>query len=250
MIRHAAPYASAALAGAVLALAGCATAPPTEDLPRGRMTLYVTAGANIGAVVGRVHGRRLTLDRVALVVYDLELEGETAEECVPDDGSPNDTGCEEFARGPLLVELPLDGSVLRLLSVDVPVGVYDEFEFDIHATGHDRGRHDLALLQDYPEMARVSIRVEGTYMGDPFLFTVDYDEEQEARLSPELVIREGESVGLTLVLDVATWFDSPQGLVDPRQAMDDGPFEDLVEDNIEASVRAFRDDDGDGRPGG
>lgn len=248
MMRHAAPCAPALLAGALLALSGCASAPAPESVPRGRMTLSVTAGADVSQVVGRVQGRRLTLDRVALVVQDLELEGETGE-CVPDDGSPNDTGCQEFARGPFLVELPLDGSVLRLMTVDVPAGVYDELEFDIHATGHDGGRHDVALLQEYPEMARVSMRIEGTYDGEPFLFTVDYDEEQEAELSPELIVREGSAVGLTVVLDVARWFESPQGLVDPRQAMEDGPFEDLVEDNIERTVRAFRDDDGDGRPG-
>lgn len=248
MRRHPASYAPVALAGALLVLSGCATAPPTENVPRGRMTLYVTAGADVSEVVGRVQGRRLSLDRVAIVIQDLELEGETVEECVPDDGSPNDTGCEEFARGPILLEVPLDGSLAEVLTVDVPVGVYDEFEFDIHATGHDGGRHDLALLQDYPEMARVSMRIEGTYDGEPFLFTVDYDEEQEAELSPPLVVMEGGIVGITLLLDVARWFDSPQGLVDPRQAMEDGPFEDLVEDNIERTTRAFRDDDGDGRP--
>ncbi len=55
-------------------------------------------------------------------------------------------------------------------------------------------------------------------------------------------------VKVTLRLDVSTWFLNAgnTGLVDPASANKGGVNENVVRDNIRASIDAFRDDDSDG----
>ena len=72
----------------------------------------------------------LVLSRVALVLQEVELERLSAEDCP--DGVPDDDSCEEFEAGPFLLELPLDGSVTTMVSVDADPDIYDEVEFEIH----------------------------------------------------------------------------------------------------------------------
>ena len=55
-------------------------------------------------------------------------------------------------------------------------------------------------------------------------------------------------MNLTLEIDVASWFlDGGNALLDPRTANKGGVSEDRVEQNIRASIRAFGDDDRNGR---
>ena len=54
----------------------------------------------------------------------------------------------------------------------------------------------------------------------------------------------------TIVLDLATWFVDAQGnLIDPNSANKGGDNENLVKDNIKASIEAFEDSDKDGSEG-
>ena len=58
------------------------------------------------------------------------------------------------------------------------------------------------------------------------------------------------STNLTIVLDLATWFVDAQGnLIDPDSANKGGNNENLVRDNIKASIEAFEDKDKDGSKG-
>jgi hypothetical protein len=59
-------------------------------------------------------------------------------------------------------------------------------------------------------------------------------------------VAEGSATNVTLRLDVARWFVSGTALVDPATANKGGLNENLVRDNIRASIDAFRDDDRDG----
>ncbi|MGH7753399.1 MAG: hypothetical protein ACREN5_11350, partial [Gemmatimonadales bacterium] len=62
------------------------------------------------------------------------------------------------------------------------------------------------------------------------------------------VVDEGGSANVTLRLDVSRWFVNGGGtaLVDPATANEGQANENLVRDNIRASIDAFRDDDADG----
>lgn len=239
---------TAALAG--LTACGDATGPGGGD----SVTLSATAGGG-GSTSGSVAApsfsieqsdgtNSLTLTRVAVVVRDVELEA-AGGECDGDGGS--ETTCRDFESGPVLVELPLDGSVATVAGVDVPEGTYDEVEFNIHAP--TRGStEDNALLEEHPEFEDVSVRVEGTYNGSSFVFEQDLMDTQERTLSPALeVTGDGGSVNLTLQLDVSSWFvDAGGSLVDPETANKGGANENLVEENIRTSIDLIQDDDSDG----
>ena len=188
----------------------------------------------------------LVMTRVAMVLREIELERQFDDDC-DDHVSGSDDDCEEFSTGPMILELPLDGSVDRVLSISgVPADTYDEVEFEIHKP-EDDSAEDIAFLQANPEFRRVSIRVEGTFDGAPFVYTTDLNEEQEHALVPPLVVTEGSApVNVTLSVDVGGWFVVGGTLVDPRSANEGGPNESAVEDNIERSIDLFEDDDRDG----
>lgn len=244
-----------ALTAALLGVVACgdATGPTSGD----SVTLSATSGGSGSASTSRAGPsfsieqsdgtNSLTLTRVAVVARDVELEAVDAE-CAEEDGE--ETGCRDFESGPVLLELPLDGDVATVATVDVPEGTYDEVEFNIHRP--TRGsEEDNALLQSHPDFEEVSIRVEGDYNGDSFVFEQDLMETQERTLSPALeVAGDGSSVNLTLRLDVTTWFtDGDGGLVDPETANKGGSNENLVEENIKTSIDVFEDADRDGREG-
>lgn len=255
-----------AMLPAALALTGCdeegVAGSPTGPDGDGRATVTLSvAGAPGAGPTGAASpafaltrsdeaGNELVLDRVAVVLREIELQRRNDDDC-PDEG-PGDAAddCEKFEAGIRLLEVPLDGSPDRIVSLEVPADVYDELEFEIHKPDDDdeAGRQ---FLQEHPEFEDVSIRVEGSFNGRAFTFLQDLNEKQERELVPPLVVEEGAGpVNLTLRLDVRTWFTvdgTPDGrLVDPATANDDGPNEDLVEENIEASIEVFEDDDEDG----
>lgn len=221
---------------------------PTTGLAAPSFDLVQNDGANT-----------LTITRVAIVLREIELE-RLDDECDDDSGSGDGNsgsseddggsgdGCEEFETGPMLLELPLDGTVLQDISLaGVAAGMYDEIEFDIHKP-EDDGPEDLAFLQQQPDFRHVSIRVEGEFNGSPFTYLTDLNEEQEVDLVPPLVVGENGATNVTLSIDVGTWFVEADGstLIDPATANKGGPNEQLVEDNIERSIEGFEDSDHDG----
>lgn len=224
-------------------LAGCSDSTSPEAF---RVSLSLAASGPAASVNRIVTAQDITLNdgtselvltRVALVLREIELERVSAEDCLDDDD------CEEFETGPVLLELPLDGTVTTAVTVDVPADTYDELEFEIHKP---ESSDDAAFIAANPDFSGVSIRVEGTFDGNAFVYTTDLDAEQEIELDPPLMVGETESVNLTLRLDVTTWFENGGTLVDPATANDGGANEGLVENNIEQSIDVFEDDDRDG----
>jgi hypothetical protein len=103
-------------------------------------------------------------------------------------------------------------------------------------------------VADHPEFDDVSIRVLGSYNGTPFTFATDLTEVEDLMLAEPVEVLVDQELQVTLHIDVSTWFTSEDGngLVDPTQANDGGPFESLVERQIRESFRAFQDGDLDG----
>jgi hypothetical protein len=196
----------------------------------------------------------LTITRAAMILREIELELMNDDDC--DDHLPGlDDDCEEFETGPTLIELPMDGSVDQVLTInDVEPGVYDEVEFEVHKLGDDPA--DLAFLAEpgHAIFDDVSILVEGTFDdgsasgAQAFVFTTDLNEEQERALFPPIEVTDvTSSVNVTLSIDVSTWFDVPgSSLVNPASANKGGPNEGVVKENIKNSIDAFEDDDHDG----
>lgn len=198
-------------------------------------TLTVTDGTNT-----------LKITSAEIVVREIELKrAQTAVDC---DSTANEDACEEFTLGAVLVSLPLASGVDTRLEVAVDSGTYSEVEFDIHKPGNDST--DLAFTAANPTWpTNISIRVQGTYNGTPFTFTSALNESQEFTFSPPLVIdASGSTTNLTIRLDLSTWFRNGTAgpLVDPATANAGGANENLVKDNIKASIKAFEDGDHDG----
>lgn len=241
-------FPGAALALSVLVACGDSTGPGARaplTLSFGAAAPQVSTTASLRVVAG---GAPLVVTRVQLVIAEAELETPDASCIAADD---DDSECPEIKLGPTLVDLPLDGSIRAVLQANVPAGTYEELEFEIEAVEEsdddDMSAQEVAaFLTANPQFRGVSIRVEGTYDGAPFVYTTDAEAELELEFSPPVSI-DGSS-NITVHVDVASWFRGPNGVtIDPRTANQGGANKELVDDNIERSFEAFDDDDRDGR---
>jgi len=186
----------------------------------------------------------LVINRVQLVVREIELKRtETSTSC---DDSGHDA-CEELELGPILLDLPLGGGgVAHSFTVPVAAGSYDEVEFEIHPASHD-DTPDQAFVQAHPDLAGVSVQVDGTFNGASFSYTSDLSAEEEIELSPALTLAESGTADLTLMVDLDRWFRDGAGLlIDPATANVGLVNETLVESNIRATLHAFEDENHDG----
>ncbi len=187
----------------------------------------------------------LIIDQVQLVLREIELKRvESTTTC----GESSSDHCEKLELGPILLDLPLGGigGAARTFSVAVDTGTYDEVEFEIHKPSDDDAS-DVAFLQAHPDFAGVSVKVTGSFNGAPFTYLSDLNAEEEIELSPPLVAAESAATDLTLLVDLNGWFrDAIDGLVDPGSANAGGANESLVENNIQATLHAFEDEDHDG----
>ncbi len=217
----------------------------------------------------------LVLDSVQLVLRDIKFQRVDEDMCdddhdgvdddgdtlhtirvaaVHDDGGEDDgddghsDACESFNAGPFLLDVPLDSSVAKAFTVAVDTGTYQQVRFKIHKPEDDGDARDAAFLAAHPAFEKVSIRVVGTFNGQPFTFITDLDASQRMALVPPLVVADSmQNVDVTIKVDVSSWFaNGAAGLVNPTSALKGEANENLVKDNIRDSFRAFRDDDRDG----
>ncbi len=190
----------------------------------------------------------LILATAEIVLREVELRRSDVTDC---DGQPDDDGCQEFAAGPVLVELPLTQGAAQTFELDIPAGTYTEIEFDVHKVSGDDPA-DAAFRQAHPDFIDISIRVTGMFIGADnrrsFTYETDLNVEQELTLNPALVIVESAvGTNITVFVDIAGWFRSASGnLIDPDTANKGGDNESVVNENIKNSFEAFEDDDRDG----
>lgn len=232
---------------------------PTGQVQVG-MTTTAAGGPVAGPMLDEVYtdddGNTLILTTASVVLRKIHLEGSTEFGCEDDDSTgttdstgivQDEDGCGLVRLGPVLVDLPLDGTVERQFTVTVDTGTYHSVQVQIHKPS---GSMDQAFLQEHPEYDGVSIRVTGTYNGTPFTFTTGVTDVQNVELDPPLGVPEGV-VSLTIELDLSTWFRTGAGiLVDPSTAMGSGANAVMVHQNIIQSIHGFGHDDEDGDPDG
>jgi hypothetical protein len=185
----------------------------------------------------------LVITKGEIVLREIELKKQAYDDC---NESMSDDDCEEFETGPILVDLPLNGSVETEITIAPPPDTYDELEFDIHKVSND-DPEDAQFRGDYPHMIGKSIRIEGSYNGSTFVFETDLSVEQEFDLPPITITETTGAVNVTVLLDLDQWFrDGAGNLVNPQSGNKDGVNESLIEENIKNSIEAFEDDDYDG----
>src|SRR5688572_8720555 len=236
---------AASIGLAVLAACDSSGSPtPTGEVRIG-MTTDRPAAAAVGLRLADTYtdeaGNTLVLETASVVLRKIHLQGSTAFGCedaeddttgtAPD--STEEDGCGVVRLGPVLIDLPLDGSVDHQFTVTVDTGTYHSVQVQIHKP---TGANDQAFLAEHPEYDGVSIRVTGTYNGTPFVFTTGVTDVQNVTIDPPLVVPEGV-VSFTLELDLSGWFRTGGGLlVDPATALDGGENRVLVHQNIIHSI--------------
>jgi hypothetical protein len=243
---------SSYLAGALLAAAmlACSDGPAG---PEGSGTVvFQLATMGTGATtapslaVSVIRGPdEIIITDVQLVARKIKL-GRDEGSCPADieDDSEDGDECPPLRLGPLLLDPPVDDGADPTFTVDLPAGTYDELMLQIHKPTDDN--EDAAFIAANPDFNGVSIRVNGTFNGTPFSFTTDLTQVVKIALDePVEVVADGE-VGLTLLLDVGSWFLDQGGaaLLDPAGLSQQERS--IIEQNIRQSFHAFEDDDADG----
>jgi hypothetical protein len=157
-----------------------------------------------------VSGHVIAVSSVQLVLSELEVEGEDSAEV-------------ETHGTQVLVALPVNGSVVTPINTPLIPGVYTELEMKVN-----------------------TVRIQGTFDGQPFDVTVTVNEDLETEIRPPLVVTETSPANLTVAIAITNWFRN-----------DDGSAIDLLNltldarsrlaSNINNSFDAFEDDDRSGR---
>jgi hypothetical protein len=237
--------------GVALIMAACSDAgsgPAGDAQVSLSLATRSAAAANAAVVAGPETytdraGNTLVIDRVELVLRELELENETGQGTCGTDASSDDGDCAEIELGPFLVDLPLGvGGAARTVTASVPAGTYDEIKFQIREPDNDTAADD-AFIADHPDFVHTSIKVEGSFNGAPFTFLSDLRAELKLELSPPLVVDASGTADLTLFADLGAWFrDAGGNLVDPGSSASAT----LVGNNIARSFNAFEDENHDG----
>lgn len=166
-------------------------------------------------------GLDLTTFLINMEEFELEVDYEDDDYEGEDDDMWDDDGYydseDDFElEGPFVVDL-LAGKV-ELMNINVPVGPFDEVEFDFEKS-------------DDPESVLFgkSILVEGTYEGVPFVFWHDFMDEIEVDfedIEQDIVITEGTE-SITIYFDIAKMFSMDYGidLSEAKDGNEDGIIE-------------------------
>lgn len=227
---------------AVIALSACSDGTGPDD---GAVPVTLTIGAGTGSAVAAplaaaeitLGGNTIQIDDVQLVLRKIALHRQAdGEDC----DEAGETTCQVLWLGPMLVDLALDGSTSHAFTVDAAPGTFRRMLFQLHKPA---GQADLAFVALHPEMAGASVRVVGTFDGEPFEYTTDLTVVQHTGLEPALDVADGVPTELTLWVDVATWFANQggTGLINPGALGIGGQLDAQIRQNIRQSFRAAYD---------
>src|SRR5260221_4715186 len=147
------------------------------------------------------------MQKIQLVIDNIELAPSGSTGCVDDEEAGDDDqlsaddDCEELARDPILVNVPVDDAVHTIISVPVAAGTYTKLEAKLDPAS----AADVSALGAPSDMTGKSIRVEGTFKGTPFVFTSPLRTGFEFEFNPPLVV-DGSTKNATVHIDVTKWF--------------------------------------------
>jgi hypothetical protein len=236
--------------GALVALAAACGASNTTS-PNAKTVSLSFSSKNLasGAAANRVSfltlgsgNDTLVITKAQVVLSKIELATADTATCASDS---NGGSCEEIKADPALVDIPVDQSMVTPLVSAIPAGTYTKFEAKVNAVQASDPAGGT-FLTSHPDFAGVSVRVEGTFNGTPFVYTGSAGAELELEFTPPLVV-DSTGMNITVNVDISRWFVSGGGaLVDPTTANAGGPNASMVDNNIHHSFEAFEDDNKDG----
>ena len=179
----------------------------------------------------------ITINRVRIAVREVELERAST--------TPNDVNdLQEYEAGPFVLDLAdaaLNGTVQQVTVKDVPAGTYREIKFKVHAPSTSDSTNAAVQAMATVPGGPASIIVEGQVDGSPYTFVSALDAQQKYEGSFNFT---SGAQNVTLNVDPSTWFGGAGAArLDPRSASNKSS----IENNIQASMKVFEDDDRDGR---
>lgn len=226
-----------------LLIAGCdSTTEPATDGTLSLTAMYSALPTGTTRILGKSSdaAAEITITRARFVIRDIKFKS------VGEDSL-------NFKTAPFVLDLNLSGASQTISSIPAKFGDYRRVEFDVHRV--EQPEISSLPAADQPPFAefladeRYSIIVEGTYTptgGSPasFIYRSKVDAKQKIDLDPPLVISEGStSVNTTMLISSDAWFrDSGGALVDPRDTNNEG----VIDENLKASIRVFKDNNKDG----
>src|SRR3954462_4553741 len=225
----------------LLALAACSSSNNSNVALGARAgTAASTAAAPLGQQAQALNTcDGFVITRVRMVLSEVKLE---AEQTASDAGSSS--GEIEFKSAPSLLDLPqsaLDsGTTTQVTVAEVPAGTYHEIKFKIHKISQSEAGSDAGLQAMAAQNA--SVIVDYTKNGavpasGPFVSSVDAQQKLEGTFP----LTDGDHA-LTLNIDASTWFGTATSCLDPAIANNRSD----IENNIQKSLKAYKDDDHDG----
>jgi hypothetical protein len=258
-----------AAAGALLALSACSDNPAGSAAGDGSVQLrFGVAGGRALSSIARpqtggtdaltVTGANGTLriDDLRMVVAEFELAGDDdVNTCGQAPGAVD--GCDDFDAGPMFIDLPLTGGSVPVGSGDVPPGTYEEVEFEVEDLDDDeenaaeRARIEQLWQQirgQFPDWPRdASLLVVGTFTptgGAPQTFRafIEAEIEIETELTPRLVVGQGESRSVDVLLDPAVIFRSGGTVLNLAQASGRDELEIRIENGFRGRSGSGGDD--------
>ena len=182
------------------------------------------------------------LRRIRLVLMEMAIAPSVANECEVEEGEDNPP-CVDFHEDPFVLEVPLGRGSVRSSAEPAPATEYNLFQLIIHKPD---SAQDAALLRANPDLDGASVRVDGVLSHGgkrrDFVFVTPFNEQEEIALEPAVVVPSGDTLRITLHVDVGSWFTSGdhQALIDPASAGAGGANEHTVKDNIRTSLKVFR----------
>ncbi|HEX8692657.1 MAG TPA: hypothetical protein VF746_09575 [Longimicrobium sp.] len=229
------------LALAPLALAACSDSPTGSGSGASDVALRFGvvgapgASASSGALFQTAAGQlvvtgangTLTFDGIRVIVEEFELKGDDDVNPCERNGGVDD--CEDFDAGPFFVDLPLSSAPISVSTGAVPPGTYREVEFEVEDLDDDEENPAEAariaqlfqqIRAQFPDWPRdASMLVTGTFTPTggqprPFRVFIEAEIEVEVDLNPPLVVTEGSTQDVSILLDPAALFRQGGNVVD------------------------------------
>ncbi len=223
-----------------LILSGCNSTGSNGDLAELSVSFVVnnTGSAAKGSAEILQKSNHVTITSAKMLIRKIEFSND-----VEDDGLPDDS--LEFETGPFVVALNLDGNLNTVAVNNVPVGQYDEIEFDVHKPEDNETPPDPDFKIGTSGDERFSVIIQGTYNGEDFTYRSSENMDQELELSTPLNITEDtDRINVTLTVNLSEWFVDENGNpLDPTLADNKNAIDESIERSFE---KAFEDDDEDG----
>jgi hypothetical protein len=220
------------LVGLATSIAACGGGDSTTMTVSGRLVGAAPAQGGLAASALAVAGGRVDIQEVWMVIRDIKF------------GVPGADGEINAGNGPFLLHVSgsqLSGPITEEFTVEVRAGTYDELRFVVHKL------EDLQTV-GVPELdgPRASLAIRMSIDGGAAVtFTSQLNAAQ--RIFGTFAIDDGNAPdNVTVSIDPSGWFGSGGGFLDPR---DEGNRQ-AIEDNIQASIDAFEDDNRDGNDDG